>query len=125
MILHDRPLPLADIAARTRLFINLGQHGTLIMGALMGVPQFALTQHLEHLFHARKLEAEGVCVIRRPHQLDHDEGIEAILAAYNDAGMASAARALAGRLRAAHPADVAGARASRLAAAAQRALTYG
>jgi len=125
MILHDRPLPLVDIAARTRLFVNLGQHGTLIMGALMGLPQVALTQHLEHLFHARRLEAEGVCVIRRPHQMAHEAARAAILAAYADATMTTKARDLAGRLRAAHPADVAAVRATRLAPAAERARSYG
>ena len=125
MILHDRPLPLSDIASRSRLFINLGQHGTLIMGALMGLPQVALTQHLEHLFHARKLEAQGVCVIRRPHQMAHEETRADILTAYHDDGMAATARALAAGLRAAHPADVAAVRVARLAPAAQRARGYG
>lgn len=124
MILHDRPLPLSDIASRSRLSINLGQHGTLIMGALMGLPQVSLTQHLEHLFHARKLEAQGVCVIRRPHQMAHEEVRAAILTAYHDAGMAATARALAAGLRAAHPADVAAVRLARLAPAAQRARIW-
>jgi len=124
MILHDRPLSLVDIAARTRLFVNLGQHGTLIMGALMGLPQVAFTQHLEHLFHARKLEAQGACVMRRPHQLAHDNARAAVLAAYNDAGMMANAQALAGRLRVAHPIDVAAVRLARLAPAAERARSY-
>ncbi len=125
MILHDRPLSLGDIGARTRLFVNLGQHGTLIMGALMGLPQVALTQHLEHLFHARKLEEHGACVIRRPYQLKLESARAAVLAAYYDAKLAANARALADRLRAAHPTDVSGVRAARLAAAAERARCYG
>ncbi|MBE2278522.1 MAG: hypothetical protein IAE87_19770 [Rhodobacteraceae bacterium] len=124
MVLSDRPLPLEEIAARARLFVNLGQHGTLIMGALMGVPQVALTQHLEHLFHARRLEAQGCCLVRRPHQIRHEEVRAAILAAHGDAGMSARARRLAATLRADQPADVRALRAARLAPAAERARSY-
>lgn len=57
--LESAPVPVDLIVRRSRIMIHSGQHGILSLGLAAGVPQIAIPQHLEHLYHARRCEAQG------------------------------------------------------------------
>lgn len=97
--IETAPLPIAEIARRSRLLVHAGQHGTLCMALGLGLPQVAFPRHLEHLYHALKAEALGSLRVVRGEVRDADAMIEAIRGAYGDSTMACAARGLAQRLR--------------------------
>lgn len=100
VVLETRPVPVAEIARRSRLLVNAGQHGILSLGLYAGLPQVCLTQHLEQLFHARKAETAGVAVALTPTPSGVAALAPSITAAYGDVGMAARAQGLAQRLRA-------------------------
>lgn len=93
------PLPLAEIAARSRLCLNAGQHGTLAMAMAMGLPQFTIPRHLEHAWHADRARALGCAHGTTRFERDPDTIVSAILAAHADTGMANQARAVAAEYR--------------------------
>lgn len=91
------PMPLADIAARTRLCLNAGQHGTLSMAMAMGLPQFAIPRHLEHAWHADRGHDLGCVRVITRHERDPAVIVAGIMAAHADAELSSQARAVAAR----------------------------
>lgn len=98
--LEHRPLPVELIAARSRMIVHSGQHGILCLGLAAGLPQVAIPQHLEQLYHARRCEAEGtgrtVTITQRAPEMLR----ATIRDAYADAGLLQRARETADRLRA-------------------------
>lgn len=93
-----RPAPLEEIAARSRIMVNAGQHGSLCTGIGMGLPQVAIPRHLEHLFHARRAEALGAVRVV-PRQERSSERIRAaILDLWHSADAGMRTRDLAHRL---------------------------
>ncbi len=122
MILLDRPASPDEIAARSRVIVHAAPHGTVCLAALAGLPQFAIPQHLEQLFNARRCAEQGVLSYALPGSPDLGERIAA---AYADRRMADRAREVAAELRRDHPADPVAVLAARLApqlAAARAAL---
>ncbi|MET0360297.1 MAG: nucleotide disphospho-sugar-binding domain-containing protein, partial [Sphingobium sp.] len=106
--LEDRPVPVEQIAARSRLMLHSGQHGILCLGLAAGLPQVAIPQHLEQLYHARRYAEAGTGHVvaigdRAPERLR-----DTIRTAYADAGMLLRARELAHGLRAQFLVDPAG-----------------
>ena len=89
------PLPLADIAARTRLCLNAGQHGTLSMAMAMGLPQFAIPRHLEHAYHAHKGRDLGCVDVITRHERDPAVIVAGIMAAHANDDLARRARVVA------------------------------
>jgi hypothetical protein len=57
--LESRPVPVEQIAERSRMIVHSGQHGILCLGLASGLPQVAIPQHLEQLYHARRCEEAG------------------------------------------------------------------
>lgn len=112
MILLDAPATADEIAARSRLIVHAAPHGAVCLGALAGLPQFAVPHHLEQVFNARQAEAKGVLTYALPGSQDM---ADRIAEAYSDIGMAANARALACDLRATHPANPVASLAERLA----------
>lgn len=100
MILEPAPVPVEEIARRSRLVLNAGQHGILCLALFAGLPQVALPQHLEQLYHARRAEAAGLCHVIALGQRGADDMIAAIMAAYHSDPMATAAQMMAKTLRA-------------------------
>jgi len=89
------PLPLADIAARSRLCLNAGQHGTLTMAMAMGLPQFAIPRHLEHAWHADKGHDLG-CIDRITRfERDPPAIVTGIMTTYENAARRRRAREVA------------------------------
>lgn len=100
MVLESAPVPVAEMARRSRLLLHAGQHGMLSVGLLAGLPQVAVSQNLEQRFHAQRAEAAGVArlIIRR--ECTAERLITAVSAAYDDAAARANARRLAMSLRA-------------------------
>jgi hypothetical protein len=112
MELLDAPASADAIARHARLIVHAAPHGTLCLGALAGLAQFAVPQHLEQLYNARAAAAQGI--LRYGERGDADMG-DRIAAAHADAALAVRARDLARDLMRDHPADPIAALAARLA----------
>ncbi|MDO8884152.1 hypothetical protein [Pseudotabrizicola sp.] len=103
MILETGPVPVTEIARRSRLVLNAGQHGILSLGLYAGLPQVCLPQHQEQLWHARAAEKKGVARVVR-HVVDDDDLppvalIDAVHSVYADRSMFDTAVDLSHRLR--------------------------
>ncbi len=105
MILEAGPLPVAQIAARSRLVLNAGQHGIMSLALYAGVPQVCLPQHQEQMWHARAAERKGVARVVPKQGLVAEALIAAIEDSYADDAMFDRARHLADTLKAALPGD--------------------
>ncbi len=100
VMLERAPVPVDEIARRTRLMLNASQHGILCLGLGAGLPQVSVPQHLEQLFHARRAEAAGVLrVATREERGEPGAFRAAVRAALDDEAMAARARTLAEELR--------------------------
>lgn len=100
VMLENQPVPVELIAKRSRLMVHSGQHGIICLGLAAGLPQIAIPQHLEQLYHARRCAEAGICRIAT---LDHrdTETLRAIITdAYSDEAMRQRALDLAKDLRA-------------------------
>lgn len=115
------PLTPAEIACRARLVLSAGQHGTLSMAALAGLPQVALPQQLEQLFNARRAEAAGIARLLWRTGRTAGAILDLVMAASADSAMATAARDLGATLRAKVGPNPEAALAARLAPALQAA----
>jgi UDP:flavonoid glycosyltransferase YjiC (YdhE family) len=89
------PVPIEAIAARSRLMLHAGQHGSLCMALGLGLPQIAFPQHLEHLYHARRAAELGTVSIVQRHERDMDAIRRTIRDMHADDGRLVRARALA------------------------------
>ncbi len=94
-LVETRPVPVEQIAARSRIFLNAGQHGSLCMGLGLGLPQLAFPQHLEQEYHARRAADLGALDMVPFRQWSAAEIIDATRALYHDAARLEQARALA------------------------------
>lgn len=100
MILEEKPVPVANIAERSRILLNAGQHGILCLGLYAGLPQVCLFQHREQLFHARRAEKQGVARVVYPKERGQMDLIRIIQDAYNDAALRQRANETARQLKA-------------------------
>jgi hypothetical protein len=89
--IEDRPVPVQDIARRSRMVFNSGQHGILCLSLAAGLPQLCLPQHLEQLYHARRAEQAGVARVIPPGQPDAATIRAAMLDLWHDTGPAAPA----------------------------------
>jgi UDP:flavonoid glycosyltransferase YjiC (YdhE family) len=89
------PLSVEQIASRSRLTLNAGQHGSLCVALALGIPQLSFPQHLEHLYHARRARDLGVAEIVPHRSWGAEQIIAATRAIYADDERAARARALA------------------------------
>lgn len=103
--LRDAPATPAEIKAGSRLMLHAGQHGILSLGLALGLPQFAVPQQLEQLFHARKAASGGSLAMPVRTGVDADAFRSAIRDAYHGAAMADAARQVQERITADLPND--------------------
>ena len=92
---ETKPVPVAQIASRSRIFLNAGQHGSLCMALGLGLPQLAFPQHLEHEFHARRAADLGALDMVPFRQWSAAHIIDTTRALYHDAGRLKRARDLA------------------------------
>lgn len=95
IILERKPVPVEQIAARSRMMLHSGQHGILSLGLGAGLPQIAIPQHLEHLYHARRCEDLGVAAVATLEHRSADRLRAMIRSTYYDAAMQNAAQAVA------------------------------
>jgi len=94
-IVEDRPVPVVEIARRSRMVFGSGQHGILCLALGAGLPQLCLPQHLEQLYHARRAQNAGVASVIASRNAPAAAIREAILSLWHDQATASRARALA------------------------------
>jgi hypothetical protein len=99
MVLESAPVPVAEIARRSRVLLHAGQHGMLSVGLLAGLPQVALPQNLEQLFHAQRAEAAGVARVIIARECVEERVVATVSAMYDDATARNTARRLALSLR--------------------------
>lgn len=121
VLVETGPLPMSEIAARTRLVLSAGQHGLHCMAALAGLPHVAVPQHLEQVFNCRRSETRGGA---RHVPLDtqtRDAINDAVLDAWSDSALQAAARTVAVELRANYPTDPISTLAASLAPLVERA----
>ena len=98
VIIERQPVAVDDIARRTRLLLNGGQHGIISLGLAAGLPQVCFPQHLEQLYSARQVENAGAGVtIGRSATTDYI--LAAVNAAYHDERLTQNARLAAGQVR--------------------------
>ncbi|MGA9659697.1 MAG: nucleotide disphospho-sugar-binding domain-containing protein [Asticcacaulis sp.] len=97
--LENRPVPVDLIAQRSRLMIHSGQHGILSLGLAAGVPQVAIPQHLEQLYHARRCEEQGCAYVVTISDRSSDSVRKIIQNRYEDVEFHQAARQVAARIR--------------------------
>jgi hypothetical protein len=102
MELLDQPASADAIAARSRLILHAAPQGTVSLALLAGLPQFAVPQHLEQLFNAKRAESLEVLAYAMPGSPDL---ADRIAVAYADRAMADRAKAVAQDLRRDHPSD--------------------
>lgn len=98
VIIERQPVDVEEIARRTRLLLNGGQHGIISLALAAGLPQVCFPQHLEQLYTARRVEdaGAGVAIGRTAMR---DEIRAAIEAAYHDQRLAENARQVSGVVR--------------------------
>jgi UDP:flavonoid glycosyltransferase YjiC (YdhE family) len=81
------------------VLLHAGQHGMLSVGLLAGLPQVALPQNLEQLFHAQRAEAAGVARVIIARECVEERVVATVSAMYDDATARNTARRLALSLR--------------------------
>lgn len=99
MVLETAPVPVAEIVRHSRLLLHAGQHGMLSVGLLAGLPQVAVPQNLEQLFHAQRAEAAGVARVIIARECVEERLVAAVSAMYDDVTAHDSARRLALSLR--------------------------
>ena len=97
-IIESTPVPVEQIAARSRITLNAGQHGSLCMGLGMGLPQLAFPQHLEHEYHAQRAAELGAAELVPHKRWSAEQIIDTVRALYHDTARQSRARELADAL---------------------------
>jgi UDP:flavonoid glycosyltransferase YjiC (YdhE family) len=95
VMLETRPVAVEQIAARSRITLNAGQHGSLCMGLGLGLQQLSFPQHLEHEFHTRRAAALDAADIVPFRAWSASRIVDAIRALYHDRARQSRTRDLA------------------------------
>ncbi|MFN3864493.1 MAG: glycosyltransferase [Erythrobacter sp.] len=93
--ISDHPLPVEEIAQRARLVFNSGQHGIACLALAAGLPQVCLPQHLEQLYHARRLEQAGAARVIWPRTAPADQIRQIVRDSWEDRAMANTAQHMA------------------------------
>ncbi|AWB48594.1 hypothetical protein HYN69_08805 [Gemmobacter aquarius] len=99
IIVETQPVPADLIAARSRLMVHSGQHGTLCLGLFAGLPQVAFPQHMEQSHHADAVAAQGTARVIGRASRSRDHITDTIQSLWSDAEMARKAQDLARSLR--------------------------
>jgi hypothetical protein len=100
VIIEDAPVQANLIARRSRLVLNAGQHGTLALALLSGLPQVCVCFHMEQTWHAQAAQRAGVAQMLPSTGLTPEAVIAAIRGVYEDDTAAQRARQTALALRA-------------------------
>ena len=115
VIVEVKPLPIAAITARSRMILHSAQHGILCLAALAGLPQIAVPQHLEQLFHGRRAGQHGILDLVSVQDRTAQSVTDRVVNAYHDQPMQARAQDFARHLRRTKAADPHGALLERLA----------
>lgn len=99
VIIERAPVPVDQIARRSRLIMHSAQHGILCLGLGAGLPQVAVPQHLEQVYHARRAEAAGVLRVVMSNERAVGVFREVVRACLDQPAVAARAQALAVELR--------------------------
>lgn len=94
-----RAIPQAELHDGTRLLLHSGNHGTLCLGILAGLPQFALPRHKEQAYHAGRAAELGVLKTMREPEMSAESIAEGIMRAYEDSHLSSRAAEFAVEVR--------------------------
>ena len=108
VMVERQPLPIAEIAARSRLMVHAGQHGIMCMALGIGLPQVAFPRHLEHRYHAHRAQELGTLALVPRAVRNPEEMRSTILATYHDAAIGRRAIGVAEQLGPALVGDTAG-----------------
>jgi hypothetical protein len=93
--IENAAVPVEEIARTSRLVLNSGQHGILCLALAAGIPQLCFPQHLEQLYHARRVEAAGAARVVWPRNAPCERIVETIGSTWQDERMSERARSLA------------------------------
>jgi hypothetical protein len=122
VIIEPAPVSVAKIAERSRMVLHFGQHGTICMAALSGLPQMALPMQLEQLFHARRAGQQGVLDLLDWNNRRTDWIVDKVRQIYDSKPMQARAEDFARELRSHSPPEVHLAKNARLTAVVDRAI---
>lgn len=115
MIVETAPVAVEAISARSRLMLHSAQHGILCLAAFAGLPQIALPQHLEHVFHGRRAGQQGILDQLELRERSKPALLDMLQSAYASAPLQARAQDFARALRAEAPKDSAALLQARLA----------
>lgn len=121
VIVETGALPMSEITARSRLVLSAGQHGLQCLATLAGLPQVAVPQHLEQLFHSRRSELHGGTRHVPLDQQTRETIRDTVLDTWSDTSLHATAHRVALELRAKYPADAMSDLASKFAPIVDRA----
>lgn len=105
MVVVPDALPWSEIAARARLVLSAGQHGTVSMAAAAGLPQVALPAHHEQLCTARLARDIGILKLPDVRMPTATQLQALILLAWHDQTLHERAQTYGATLRRTAPAD--------------------
>ena len=105
VLIETKPIPVADITARSRLILHSAQHGIICLAAMAGLPQVGLPQHLEQLFHGRRAGQQGVLDLLHGHERNQASVTDMIQTVYHSKTMQARAQDFARELRSTAPKD--------------------
>jgi UDP:flavonoid glycosyltransferase YjiC (YdhE family) len=94
-VVEDRPRPPSEIARASRVLVHAGNHGMCCLGIRAGLPQVTIAGQMEHRFDGRVLAQSGSGINVESPQWTVPNIQAAIERAWDDAGLAERARALA------------------------------
>lgn len=103
--ISERPLSVAEITARSRLVLHSAQHGSICLAAFAGLPQMALPQHLEQVFHGRRAGQQGILDQLEQRHRSKDAILDIVQSLYHDRQIATRAQDFARQLRSQTPKD--------------------
>ncbi|MBJ3784818.1 glycosyltransferase [Devosia sediminis] len=94
VMIERAAVPVEQIAARSRMTLNAGQHGSICMALGLGLPQLAFPQHLEQEYHARRAADLGALDIVPYQAWTAAQIVDAVHALYHDTARGALARDL-------------------------------
>jgi UDP:flavonoid glycosyltransferase YjiC (YdhE family) len=98
VVVENTPVPPQQIAARSRVALHAGNHGTASLCLRTGLPFVAIPQQMEHKFNATRAEAAGVGRLMRRNEITVPDIHRAIHEIYESAPTRQRAIELAHRV---------------------------
>jgi UDP:flavonoid glycosyltransferase YjiC (YdhE family) len=95
VMVETGPVPMQEIARRSRLLLNAAQPGSLCFGLAEGIPQVCIPSHLEQLHNARRAAQLGSVHVIEKDARETEHIVATVREAYEDAALQERAAAVA------------------------------